>query len=383
MFDEYKKVLEFQKISHLYRNPPVVRTRQGKYVDIGSTRLINFSSNDYLGLSSDKRIKDIFFKNFNSYPVSSSSSRLVCGNYSVVLEAERKFADFFGYEECLFFQTGFQANLALMSTIFFKDHGVIVDKHVHASTVLGLKLGKINFKTYKHNDINHLEKRINKSGDRRNWVVTESVFSMDGDVLDIEKFFEVKKRYGFNSVVDEAHSVGAMGKEGKGITTSASDIVVGTFNKAFAFFGAFLLMPSTLKEYMFNFAAPLIYSTTLPPAHGACAMDILDLVRSLEDRRWCLKEIASYAKERLQNFSIPFSGNSYILSIHIGKESIAKEIARQLMDRGYMVFYSRYPTVPVGQAMLRLSFCYFHTEKDINTFIEHLKDVLFNNGILK
>jgi len=383
MFDEYRRLLKVQRDSHLFREPKVIFNRQGKYVDSGNKRLINFASNDYLGLCSDKKIKQIFSKNFQKYPTSSSSSRVVCGNYSVVLQAEKKFADFFGYEDCLFFQSGFQANLALMSTIFLENQNVLADKHIHASSIMGLKLGGVHFKTYNHNKISHLRKRLNKLNGKFCWVISESLFSMDGDVLDVDNFFKLKEEVGFFSVVDEAHSLGAMGKEGRGITTGRSDIVVGTFTKAFGFFGAFILLPSIFKEYMFNFATPLIYSTALPPAHAACAMDILDVVRDLEDRRWYLQELSLFARENLKAAGISYVGESYILSIKIGDEALAQDISKELFNRGYMVFYSRYPTVPLGKSILRLSLCYFHTEKDIDKFVKNLQDVLFKYGILK
>ncbi|GAB6163870.1 8-amino-7-oxononanoate synthase [Desulfothermus naphthae] len=383
MFNEYKRLLKVQKESHLLRKPEIICNRQGKYVDAGKKRLINFASNDYLGLCSDKKIKQIFSKNFQKYPCSSSSSRVVCGNYSVVLEAEKNFADFFGYEDCLFFQSGFQANLALMSTIFLKNQSVLADKHIHASSIMGLKLGGVPFKTYNHNKISHLRKRLDKLNGKSCWVITESLFSMDGDVLDVDNFFKLKEEFGFFSVVDEAHSVGAMGKEGRGITTGRADIVVGTFTKAFGFFGAFILLPSVLKEYMFNFAAPLIYSTALPPAHAACAIEILDVVKDFEDRRWYLQELSLFARENLKTAGIPFVGESYLLSINIGNESLAQEVARELFSRNYMVFCSRHPTVPLGKSILRLSLCYFHTDKDIDKFVKNLQDVLFKYGILK
>jgi len=383
MFDEYKKRLEVQKEAYLFRDPSVILNRQGKYVDIGSKRLINFSSNDYLGLSSDQRLKKIVAKNFEKYPVSSSSSRLVCGNYSITLDMEKKFAKYFGFEDCLFFQTGFQANLALMSTLFLKNQTVLVDKHVHASTVSGLRLGNINFKTFKHNNLPHLEKRLKSKIYSSCWVITESLFSMDGDLLNVDLLLNLKKKYGFKCIVDEAHAVGAMGEKGRGIASDVSDIMVGTFGKAFGFFGAFILLPSVLKEYMFNFATALIYSTALPPAHAACVGDILNLIQELEDRRWHLKELSKFTRQRLKEIGIKFTGDSYILGIFIGDEGRAKKVSNELINKGYLVFSARYPTVPLSKAILRLSLCYFHTEKDIIRFISHLKDVLYKNGILQ
>lgn len=383
MFDGYKNKIELQKIDYLYRYPHEVSNRQGKYVDVAGRRLINFSANDYLGLSSDRKIKEIIIKNFEKYPVSSSSSRLVCGNYSVVLDAEKKVADYFGYEDSLFFQTGFQANLALMSTVFLNGQEVLIDKQVHASTISGLKLGHIPFKTFKHNDLNHLEKRIKSITHDQIWVVTESVFSMDGDLLDIERISQLKGKYNFKLIVDEAHAVGVLGKKGIGLSNGISDIVVGTFTKAFGFFGAFLLLPTVIKEYLFNFSIPLIYSTALPPAHAGCILDLLDIVEKLEDRRWYVQELSQLARQELTNEGIKFTGSAHIITIPIGEESLGKKISEELINKGYMVFYSRYPTVPRGRSILRIGLCYFHTETDIINFITTLKDVLYKNGILK
>lgn len=383
MFDKYKIRIEAQKADFLYRYPYEIANRQGKYVDVAGERLINFSTNDYLGLSSDRKLKEIIMKNFHKYPVSSSSSRLVCGNYSVVLEAEKKVAEYFGFEDALFFQSGFQANLALMSTLFLEDAKVFIDKHVHASTIAGLKLGDKKFKTFKHNDLTHLEKRIASKIKDDVWVVTESVFSMDGDVLDVDKIEELKDRFKFMLVVDEAHSVGVLGDRGIGLTTHVADIVVGTFTKAFGFFGAFLLLPKVIKEYLFNFSIPLIYSTALPPAHAACILELIDIIENLEDRRWYLSELSQYTRDKLKNMEIKYTGSAHLITIPVGHESLGKKISLELMKRGNMVFYSRYPTVPMGKSILRLSLCYFHTERDIKNLVTSIKDVFYKNGLLQ
>ncbi len=383
MFDEYKKKIEIQKREFLYRCPHKIATRKGKYIDAGGKRLINFSANDYLGLSSDRKIKEIIVRNFEKYPASSSSSRLVCGNYNVVLDAEKKVAEYFGYEDCIFFQTGFQANLALMSTIFLDNHKVFIDKHVHASTISGLKLGGVRFNTFKHNDLTHLKKRLNSNENKNSWVVTESIFSMDGDLLDVEKLFQLKDNYNFKLIVDEAHAVGILGKKGVGLAQGVADIAVGTFTKAFGFFGAFVLLPKIIKEYLFNFSIPLIYSTALPPAHSGCILDLIDIVEDLEDRRWYVQELSQLARQKLEKAGIKYTGSAHIITIPIGEEELGKNISEELISRGYMVFYSRYPTVPLGKSLLRISLCYFHTESDIIKFIELLKDILYKYGILK
>jgi 8-amino-7-oxononanoate synthase len=374
MFAErYKNRLMIQKQTGLYRDPPEVTTRDGKYLLTGGRKVVNFASNDYLGLSISEELRQKTAHNFRRYGTSSSSSRLVSGNYAVINQAEKEYASYFGYRDALFFPSGYQANLGALSTFLEKGDTVIFDKHIHASSVKGMTMSGADFYGYNHNSMSHLEKRLQTHSRRQVAVVTESLFSMEGDILDIHGLKKAKDRHGFLTIVDEAHAFGAVGREGKGIAGSVADIAVGTFGKAFGFFGAFVLLPEGFKKYLFNFSSPLIYTTTLPEAHAATAIDILEIIERSEDRRRHLAGVSQRMKEGLQHEGFQVSGDAHILALEIGNETKAVNISRRLLENNIFVLPARYPTVPLHRAILRISMTALHEETDVKSFIDRVK----------
>ena len=315
MFAErFKNRLMLQQQAGLYREPPEVKIRDGKYLSIEGRRVLNFASNDYLGLGVSEELRQRAARNFEKYGTSSSSSRLVSGNYSIINEAEKEYASYFGYGDAIFFPSGYQANLGILSTILERGDTVIFDKHIHASSVKGMIDERGKFLGYNHNSMSHLGRRLEVCGGQQVAVLTESLFSMDGDLLDVNGLGKLKERCRFLTIVDEAHAFGAIGSGGRGIAGPVADIAVGTFGKALGLFGAFVLLPEGFKEYLFNFSSPLIYTTTLPEAHAATAIDILEIVERSEDRRNHLRDVSQFLKKglRLEGFRVtgecPHSG---------------------------------------------------------------------------
>jgi 8-amino-7-oxononanoate synthase len=374
MFAErYKNRLMVQKTSGLYRDPPEVTTKDGKFLLMGGRKILNFASNDYLGLSISEELRQKASQNFRKYGTSSSSSRLVSGNYSVINKAENLYASYFGYSDALFFPSGYQANIGILSTFLEKGDTVIFDKHIHASSVKGMTMSGAVFYGYNHNSMSHLEKRLTAHRNGQVAVLTESLFSMDGDILDASGIKTLKDRYGFLTIVDEAHAFGAAGVEGRGIAGAVADIAVGTFGKAFGFFGAFVLLPEGFKEYLFNFSSPLIYTTTLPEAHAATAIDVLEIIERSEDRRTHLQGISGYMREGLRREGFRVSGDAHILALTVGDEEKAVKLSRRLLENNIFVLPARYPTVPLSHAILRISITALLEEKDIKSFITCIK----------
>ncbi|MBW2010957.1 MAG: pyridoxal phosphate-dependent aminotransferase family protein [Deltaproteobacteria bacterium] len=375
----FKDRLLSKKQAGLYRNPPEIRKRQGKYLFIGSQKVLNFSSNDYLGLGSSKKLRKKVADNFLKYGTTSSSSRLVSGNYSIITAAEKEYARYFGYDQALFFPSGYQANLGMISTFFEPGDTIIFDKHIHASSVKGITLSGADFYGYNHNAMSHLSKRLENYDQSRTAVITESLFSMDGDFLDVEGLKKLKQRYGFLTIVDEAHAFGALGdpsfKTGCGIARDAADIAVGTFGKALGLFGAFVLMPQGFKEYLINFSSPFIYTTTLPEAHAASAMDVLEMVRESKDKRRHLSEVSRHMKECLSHEGFKVTGEAHILAVEIGEENMAVTVFQKLLEKNIFVFPARYPTVPMGKAILRLGMTALHTQEDVKYFVGSLRKI--------
>ncbi len=377
MFKErFKKRIALQKQTNLYRDPLEIKRRKGKYVFIGKRKVLSFASNDYLGLCSCDLLKKKIARNFKKYGTSSSSSRLVSGNYSAIIQAERDYAQYFGYEDALFFPSGYQANIGILSTFFERGDTILFDKHIHASSVKGMTLSGASFHGYNHNSMPHLMKRLSAHSKEQVAVITESLFSMDGDLLDIDSFGEIKSRYGFFSIIDEAHAFGVLGEKGRGIAQGVADVALGTFGKALGLFGAFVLLPQGYKEYLFNFSSPLIYTTTLPEAHAASAIDLLEIIYQYDEIRGHLNQVSRLMKTGLIRRGFHVTGDSHILAVKIGNEDKAVDVASELLKRDIFVLPARYPTVPINHAVLRLSMTALHTEEDVRNFITALNEAL-------
>ena len=367
--------LTFQRKNSLYRQPSIIDQRQGKYVYINDKKLINFASNDYLGLGSSDTWRQKVAHNFQKFGASASSSRLVSGNFNAINEAEKALAQYFGYPSCLFFSSGYQANIGLLSTLFEKDDIIFFDKHVHASAIKGMLLSQCKFVGYRHNNLSHLEQRLKKNAKQHQIraVMTESLFSMDGDLLDAVCLSQLCKKYGLFCIVDEAHAFGALGIKGKGIAIKTADVAVGTFGKALGFFGAFVLGPEWIREYLINYSSPLIYTTTLPEAHGASALDLIDIIENSDHRRQNLSHVSQLMKQMLINEGFNVKGDAHILALEIGDEMKSVRISQCLFDQGILAFPARYPTVPLGKSIIRISMNALHTRDDINAFVRALK----------
>jgi 8-amino-7-oxononanoate synthase len=349
-----------QREAGLYRNPAEVEARDGKYLTVHGA---------------SKKLREQVSENFRKYGTTSSSSRLVCGHYSMISQAEKAYARHFGYEDALFFPSGYQANLGVVSAFFGRGDTVVFDKHVHASTVKGMALSKAEFLGYRHNSMSHLRTRLEARKEEQVGVLTESLFSMDGDFLNLDGIRKLKEAYGFLAVVDEAHAFGAIGDGGRGLGRSVADIAVGTFGKAFGLFGAFVLLPEGYKEYLFNFSSPLIYSTTLPEAHAASALDVLEIMSESWGERQVLNDNSRLMKETLRSEGFRVSGDAHIIAVELGEEEKAAGVARGLFERNIFAFPARYPTVPLGKAILRISMTALHTGEDVALFVDTLKAV--------
>ena len=372
--EKFENRLKAQKKAGLYRNPPCISGRAGKTVTIGGKTLVNFASNDYLGLAQNRELTEAAAENFRRYGNSASSSRLVSAHMEVITEAENRFAAFFGHESALFFSSGFQTNLAVVSTLFGEGDAVFFDKHVHASTVKGLTMSKGTIHGYRHNSMTHLKKRYESHAGECNAVVTEALFSMDGDSPDFPALKRFKEETGALIVVDEAHSFGILGEKGRGLSSGVADVAIGAFGKSFGFFGGFALMPGIFREYLFNFASPLIYSTCLPAAHAATAACILEKASRADSERDHVRKLGAYLKERLNAARFEYTGDGPIMAVMMGDADKAMAAAMRLREHGILAFPARYPTVPVDKAIIRVS---------VNALMEYEDMDLFADALMK
>lgn len=374
MFTErYRRKLELQQKSGLFRDPLPVDHREGKYIVSRGRRLLNMASNDYLGLGVSSELRRNVARHFSRLGSSSSSSRLVSANFDRLNAAEDAYARYFGYEAALFYPSGYQANLGVLSTLFEPHDIVLFDKHIHASSVKGLALSGADTRGFNHSAMDHLKKRLHKTGGQAG-VVTESLFSMDGDCLDVDALKDLKETHPFFCVVDEAHAFGVMGPKGRGLAKSVADVAVGTFGKALGLFGAFAFMSEEVKTYLLNFSSPQIYTTSLPEAHAASAMDVLEMVARSDAQRHHLADFSRWMKMELKVAGFRVSGDAHILAVEIGDEQSAVSMARHLLTRGIFVLPARYPTVPLNRAILRISLTALHDQDDGRFLVEALRE---------
>ncbi|NLW80085.1 MAG: pyridoxal phosphate-dependent aminotransferase family protein [Desulfovibrionales bacterium] len=372
ILDRLKAVLQTHYAAGLGRALLPIDSREGQNVRMLGEECLDFSSNDFLGLAQDRQAARELAKLSQTSGCGSGSSRSVTGTRRSTLDAENALAAYFGYESCLILGSGFLANLTLISTLFGDNDTLILDKRAHTSTVAGVLHCRARFHTFQHNSLDHLEKVLHAHPAEA--VLTESLFSMDADSPDFFCMEKLKQKFNFLCIVDEAHALGVLGEGGRGLAHNVADMTVGTLGKAFGLFGAFLLIPEIVREYLINFGQGFIYTTALPPWHGDMVLAMLQRISQADDRRDHLRRLASTARTLLRDAGLAVRGQAHILAIEVGDAARCQLLAQALRRCGILVFAARYPTVPLGRAMLRICLTSRHTENDIRS----LRDALIN-----
>ena len=352
--------------------------------------LLNFSSNDYLGLSQNKTIKNYTINIIKKYGIGSGSSRLVSGNFDFHEKTEKELAKKKKSEAAIIFSTGYLANYSILSSIFnsniFKKKPIVFsDKLNHQCIYEGCKNKDIKFLRFHHNDMNHLEYLLKKNKFKTNpkFILSETVFSMDGDFADIESLVKLKKKYNSFLFLDEAHATGVYGDNGFGLSLKFSndiDCVTGTFSKAFGSFGAYVSCSKNLKSFLINKCPSFIYSTSLPFSLLASIYSSIKIIPKLKNERKKLIKNSFYLREILkrENFNI---GNSQtnIIPIIIGDSKKTISISKGLERKGFYVVPIRPPSVPLNSSRLRISISSCHSQNNIKKLFNSLK--MFKNRI--
>jgi 8-amino-7-oxononanoate synthase len=330
---------------------------------------VNFYSNDYLGLCSDPRLRAAVAEALQNSAVSSTGSRLLSGNARVWEELEIEIAAFFGSEAALYFNSGYAANTGLFSCLPQPDDLVFSDSANHASIIDGIRLSRARKIVFPHLDLTFLEDALRQAAAEpgQKFIVTESVFSMDGDRAPIAEMISLAERYGAELIVDEAHATGVLGPQGRGLVADAGAMrralaVVHTCGKALASAGAFILCSAVLKKYLINHARPFIFSTALPPYIAAQTRAALRIAADADAERVNLCRLADHLRARLARDGMDAARSaSQIIPVVIGENERAVAVAAQLRSDGFAVRAIRPPTVAVGTARLRLSLSAKHT----------------------
>uniref|UniRef100_Q3ANX3 8-amino-7-oxononanoate synthase n=1 Tax=Chlorobium chlorochromatii (strain CaD3) TaxID=340177 RepID=Q3ANX3_CHLCH len=356
--------LEALQAADRFRRFPPVEARDGNYLITEGKRLLNLSSNDYLGLADNRSLLEDYFQTIASsvYPMSSSSSRLLTGNHPLYDELEAALQHIYQREAALVFNSGYHANIGILPALCGRHDLILSDRLNHASIVDGMKLSGATFQRYHHANYEHLETLLAQSARRyrHTLIVSESVFSMDGDCADLARLVALKELYGALLMVDEAHGAGVFGERGLGLCEAAGvvqeiDIIVGTFGKAFASTGAYAVMNSLVRDYLINTMRPLIFTTALPPVVLAWSLRTLARQTAMSADRQHLLRLAATLREALQEQGATVVGESHIVPVITGSNSRAVVLAAKLRKAGFYALPVRPPTVPDNSARIRLS----------------------------
>lgn len=354
---------------------------RGKRVEKNGCTMLNFSSNDYLGLACREDLQSTFLSELKEKPLpfSSSSSRLLTGNYAVYTQLEKRMADRFGREAALLFNSGYHANTGILPALADKQTLILADKWIHASMIDGILLSGAPFRRYRHNDYEQLERLVARYAGQYEQIiiVTESIFSMDGDTADLPRLVALKKIYkNICLYVDEAHAVGVRGKSGLGLAEESDcisdiDFLVGTFGKALASMGAYVLCNGKIRDYLINSVRPLIFSTALPPVQVAWTLFIFDKLEDFSEERKHLSSLRQLLAKALEGKGGEIS-RSHIIPYIIGENTASLRKAEELQQKGFYCLPVRPPTVPEGTARIRFSLTAHLTEQEVMHLIRHI-----------
>ncbi len=344
--------------------------------------IIDMSSNDYLGLNKNREIYEDFMESFlnKKYRFGSTSSRLLSGNAAEYSELEQLIGNCYGKEASLVYNSGYHANIGVIQAIAGKNDLIIADKLVHASIIDGAKLSKADFIRFRHLDYKHLEiiLKRHRNNYRNVIIVSESIFSMDGDIADLGKLIDLKERFDCLLYIDEAHAIGVRGRAGLGCSEefnhiNSIDFIIGTFGKALASIGAFVVCNSVFREFLINHSRSFIYTTALPPVNLAWNVYIFKRLPDFSKKRETLIEL-SVQFSRL----LGLESESHIVPVVIGENRKTTDVSELMRLSGFNVMPIKHPTVAKGKARLRFSLNADHRIEELLP----VKQVLYESGII-
>lgn len=355
---------------------------QGREIIVDGQRVVNFCSNNYLGLADDARLTQAAAASLQKEGFGAGASRLVCGNMAVHRQLEEKIAAFKGSESCLLFSTGYMANIGIISSVLSREDIVFSDRLNHASIVDGIRLSQAECKRYPHRDMAALEEMLKPAGRfRSRAIITDSVFSMDGDIAPLDKIVDLAQQYDCLVMIDEAHALGVMGKNGRGLAEHFGleekiDIQMGTLSKAAGSFGAYGCGSAALISFLINKARSFIYTTGLPPSVAAASLKAVELMEMLPRRREQLWENTRYLKTALRGIGFDtMDSQTPIIPILLKESNTAVEFSNRLLSEGILISAIRPPTVPANTARLRLTVMATHTRQDLDFVLQQLKQI--------
>ncbi len=387
MRDLFAEQLEALRARSLDRHLREISSAQGPEIEVAGRRLINFSSNDYLGLVNDSRLREAAIAAIGEFGVGAGASRLISGTQSPHVRLESALAKWKGTEAALCFSSGYTAALGTIPALVTKNDVVLLDKLCHASLIDGAKLSGAILRIFPHNHLgkleSHLEWAQREHAGKRILIVTESIFSMDGDRAPLRELVELKKRFGALLMLDEAHAVGVIGRNGRGRAAEENlnhdvDVQMGTLSKALGASGGYICGSRILIEWLVNRGRSFIYSTAQSPAIAAAALAAVDFLSSAEgeERRLLLWKQINLMRELLPVNAMNKKrgdASSAIFPWIAGDEQAALELSRALQKERFLVPAIRYPTVARGAARLRITVTASHEENQIRSLCQAIK----------
>jgi 8-amino-7-oxononanoate synthase len=387
MRDFFEEQLQALRARSLDRHLREISSARGPEIEVGGHRLINFSSNDYLGLANDPRLREAAIAAIGEFGVGAGASRLISGTQSPHLRLERALAKWKGTEAALSFSSGYAAALGTVPALVSRNDVILLDKLCHASLIDGAKLSGAILRVFPHNHLGKLESHLEwaRRGypGKRILIVTESIFSMDGDRAPLRELVELKKRFDALLMLDEAHAVGVIGANGRGLAAAENlnedvDVQMGTLSKALGASGGYICGSRDLIEWLINRARSFIYSTAPAPGVTAAALTAVNFLSSDEgeERRLLLWERIRSLQELLPGSAFNKEANAPTSAIFpwiVGDEQAALDLASALQNEGFLVPAIRYPTVAKGSARLRITVTASHEEDQIRSLCQAIK----------
>ena len=371
--------LEKRRIQHLYRSRVRVDSACSDQLSVNGKKVHNFCSNDYLGLADNPAIAEAFKQGIDDYGTGSGASHLISGHTKAHCDLEQQLAEFTGRPKALLFSSGYMANIGVIGALVGRGDAVLEDYLNHASLLDGGLLSRAKFQRYKHRDYKDLDAKLDASNGARKLVVTDGVFSMDGNMAPIADLADVSQKNNAWLMVDDAHGFGVLGKTGAGLVEDLNlgvdqvPILMGTLGKAFGTYGAFVAGSEALIETLVQFSRSYIYTTAPPPAVAVATSASLELVKNDQWRRDKLNQLISRFRHGAEQIGLRLmNSNTAIQPVLMASDTELLETNKKLLESGFMVGAIRPPTVPKGTGRLRITLSASHSEQQVDALLDAL-----------
>ena len=389
MADLFKKAYEFKDVDNaidlgIYPYFHALESKQDIVVKMEGKRRVMIGSNNYLGLTGDKRVIDATVKAVKKYGTGVSGSRFLNGTLTLHLDLEKELAEFMEKEAALTFPSGFQSTLAIISAIAGRDDIIFSDRENHACIYDGIRLSFASSVRYNHNDMKHLEQLLQEADPKAGkLIVTDGIFSMSGDIAKLPEIVALAKKYGARVMVDDAHSFGVLGARGRGTAEyfglhDEVDMIMSTFSKSLASIGGFMVGKKEVVNYIKHKSRPFIFSAALTPASTASALAALRILKKEPQRPKALLDIAAYARKKMEEKKLPLANDTITPIIPIYTYTMMRTfvIAKLLYKHGVYVNPVIPPAAPEGQCLIRTSYTATHTKALIDEAVEIIDEIL-------